>query len=204
MNITLNDNQRRTLLGLLRRTSAAGTRLPQKSPALELVLDVLDTPIDTPEKAYTLPVDVHTAGEINSRLYTHLGFLMEADEQNNAHPQVVAQRLVYKAIEDTFPTYQIIGYVRKKTATTPPQPTVSQSVDATLCIVSEIDGDITGYFVLTDTIIAAMDASNQDAFGYLVDPKNNPPIMHQTLVEALKDIEAQGLVLKNDFGCCAY
>lgn len=202
MKITLTNTQRLTLFNLLKKPSAGGTKLPPIQPDLQNVLDLLEQPFEDTEKTYTLPMSEATARVINQRLYTHFGFLMDPDPLQNPHPQEDVIRIVYRAIEETFKDYELIGKLRKKERTTiSPTP---PSNNATLCIIFEIDGAIMGYFVLTDSILADIDNSEQDDFTYLFDSKNNPPTLHDQLNDALADIKAQGLELKEEYGCCAY
>lgn len=204
MKITLTNPQRLILLNLLKKSSAGGTALPPIQTGLQNVLDILETPIETPEKTYDLPVTQDTARDINQRLYRQFGFAMEPECLGSAHPQEVVLRLVYHAIENTFENFALIGYLRKKEKIMNTEPQTSTSKDATLCIIFEMDGAIMGYFVLTDSILAEIDASDQDEFTYLFDASNEPPTCHDRLVDALADIKEQGLELKDEFGCCAY
>ena len=77
--------------------------------------------------------------------------------------------------------------------------------DIHVAVVSEADGDLAGYFILSNDDARKMDASNKSQFEFLLEEHRAGRITQfQELSQVLGHINDNKLELVSDFGVCAY
>lgn len=156
-----------------------------------------------PDIAVILPLTESLAKEFDAMLLTRCGIVFDLDADPADPALLQATKIVKKAIQKTFPTLTPLGLAPGQVEYAAVEPAMAAN-EAILCIASETDGDIAGYFVLDADAVESMNTSQNDTWGFLMEDGASLVTHHTSLKDALAEIAERNLILVDDFGCAAY